>query len=218
METLLKNNTQRGRWYPQSIQNYKYAISLKGTVGNRGLIRKNFAYNMQYIEYIIKQLSDLTLSSVLEKMLYKSFIITSMGIVESLFSNLLKATKNWKTDNWAQRSKISGSNTFNGSKIKVETLIYEEVESFYTDMNLESMIRKIEAKNLLPLDHNVFPVLKRLKNLRNRIHLQEGCDDSDNDYNNFDYDAYELMKKILYTILTCDVLCADATCFGFLNS
>lgn len=53
----------------------------------------NFAYNMQYIEYLEKQLSELTLSDVLLTILYKSYIITAMGIVEVLFVNLLKKNK-----------------------------------------------------------------------------------------------------------------------------
>lgn len=217
MESLMKGNSQSGRWYPQPIRTYMYAISIKGAIGNRGLIRKNFAYNMQYIEYIIKQLDDLQLSSVLGKMLYKSFIITGMGIIESLFSNLLKYTGNWKEETWEKRSKISGSNNFKGSNIKVETLIYEKVPSFYIDMNFESMINKIERKNLLPLSHSVFPVLKTLKRLRNRVHLQEGFNDSDTDYNNFDDTSFQLMKKILYTVLTCSEFERDSAVFDFLN-
>lgn len=96
MGTLLENWCRGKRWYPQRIETYECALKLRGTIKNKTLIRKNFAYNMQYIEYIEKQLTELNLSSVLEKMLYKSFIITGMGIIESLFLNLLKATGNRK--------------------------------------------------------------------------------------------------------------------------
>lgn len=43
-------------------------------------------------------------------------------------------------------------------------------------MDFESMISKIEGKHLLNVEHGVYPALKKLKKLRNKVHLQE-CSD-----------------------------------------
>lgn len=96
METLLKNN-RGNKWNAQRIDSYRDNLKLKYGTPNRYRVRSNFAYNMQYLEYLQKQIKELNLSSVIITMTYKSYIIVAMGIIEMLFASLLKATKNWKT-------------------------------------------------------------------------------------------------------------------------
>lgn len=104
MLTLLKEKEieKTKKWYPTSVSKYMDSIIIESTFPDKSLFKKNFAYNMQYIEYLNKQLNDLKLSSVLQTMLYKSYIITSMGIIELLFCYLLKSTGNWNTDTWKE--------------------------------------------------------------------------------------------------------------------
>lgn len=90
METLLKKSTGQ-HWYPTPVSNYKENLKLLRGTPNKNQIRSNFAYNMQYLEYLQKQISELRLSSVLITMLYKTYIITAIGIIEMLFSGMLKA-------------------------------------------------------------------------------------------------------------------------------
>jgi len=92
METLLKSS--KGiHWYPTPVSDYKDNLILFKGTPNKNQIRSNFAYNMQYLEYIQKQISELRVSSVLLTMLYKTYIITAIGIIEMLFSGMLKAKK-----------------------------------------------------------------------------------------------------------------------------
>ncbi len=61
----------------------------------------------------------------------------------------------------------------------------------------------------MKIEHSNFPVIKKLRTLRNRVHLQLGEHHSDNDYNNFGYEEKEMMGRILYTILTTEEFCSN---------
>lgn len=84
-------------------------------------------------------------------------------------------------------------------------------------MDLDSMIKKIEKKHLLSIDHNAFPALKTLRELRNRVHLQIGDGPYDHDYNCFGSEEIQKMRKILYTILTTPEFCNNITAFDFIK-
>lgn len=173
---------------------------------------------MQYLQFLEKQILELRLSSVLETMIFKSYIITSMGIIEALFVNLLKATNNWKTSEWELLLDAhSNQKKYEGKTIKVDTIIYKKVESYEINMDLDSMIKKIEDKKLLDVDHNIFSALKKLKRLRNRVHLQEGIKSNDHDFNNFNKEEFMRMREILYLILISSEFCNEVQQYSFLN-
>lgn len=121
METLLITNSCKNRWYPISIQSIKTYLKLDFSVEGSEPLQSNLAYNLQYIQYIEKQLSDLNLSSVLYTMLYKSYIISGMGIVEGLFTNLLKSKNAWRKTNWESNGKmISNEMKMNDKIVRIE--------------------------------------------------------------------------------------------------
>lgn len=208
MESLITNNECKERWYPISIDRYRGNIKLDMKVEGAEQLRNNIAYNLQYLQYIQKQQDELKLSSVLYVMLCKTYIISGMGIIEGVFSNLLKSRGLWNDTIWQSRGKLSSNEgIFEGKKIKVETELFEKVESYEMRMDLDSMIKKVEAKKLLSIEHEKFPVLKRLRHLRNRIHLQQIGDKYDTDYYNFSKKEKEEMGNILYSILIDEVFC-----------
>lgn len=51
MESLLRESTGR-HWYPKAIQIYKSNLKLPRGVFYKNQIESNFAYNMQYLEYL----------------------------------------------------------------------------------------------------------------------------------------------------------------------
>ena len=53
----------------------------------------------------------------------------------------------------------------------------------------------------LAVNHLIYPALNRLRDLRNRIHLQKGDANNDYDYNAFDFRTKIEVQNILYTIL-----------------
>lgn len=218
METLIKKNNIKRRWYPKSIDGYKQSIKIPRDTEENKRLSSNFAYSMQYIEYLEKQLNELKLSSVIRTMLYKSYIITGMGIVELLFVYLLKSSGNWNKTEWEEYLTFTANPKTDGTNmIKAETKLFKQVPPYEMRMDLDSMIKKIEKKRLLTIDHSVFPALKQLRQLRNRVHLQLGEGAYDHDYNKINSDDVQMMRRILYTILTTPELCNSAQQFRFIN-
>lgn len=86
-DTLLKekNLSYEERWAPTTVEQF-LALIKKGILKDMDeSLCKNIIYNLQYLEYIDYQLSELKLHSVITKMLFKSFIVTSVSIVEAIF-------------------------------------------------------------------------------------------------------------------------------------
>lgn len=219
METLIRKNEITERWYPQSVDTYKSSIKIPNDTPENQRLRSNFAYSMQYIEYIEKQLKELKLSNVLITMLYKTYIITGMGIIELLFVYLLKNNGAWNQTEWEDYAEFKANpKEINGETIKVETKLYKKVPVYDMRMDLDSMIKKIEKKHILTVDHDIFPVLKRLRELRNRVHLQFGEGAYDHDYNCINFKEIQTMRQILYTILTTPEICNNADAFEFINT
>lgn len=217
METLLIKNDAPKRWYPQSVESYKSSISIPYTSDEYRRLNSNFAYSMQYIEYIEKQLDELKLSDVIATMLYKSYIITGMGIIEMLFVYLLKKAELWNTTEWQECATYLSNPRIDGDTItKVETKVYKKVPPYEMRMDLDSMIKKIEKKHVLTIDHNVFPALKHLRELRNRVHLQVGEGAYDHDYNSIGFPEIQTMRRILYAILTTPEICCNPSRFEYI--
>lgn len=218
MKTLIDEFKCKNRWYPKSVETYKENLNILSSNAYNERIRCNFAYNMQYIEFLEKELSELHLSSVITTMLYKTYIITAMGIIESLFSYLLKEKNCWKTSCWEEITTLqTNAKKINNENYMIKNILFKECTEVEGTMDLDSMIKKVESKNLLNIEHSVFPALKRLRELRNRVHLHIGERFNDHDYNNFNFDEILLARKILYTIITCPVFCKNSHLYEYLK-
>ncbi len=219
METLIEKNNVKNRWYPQPVSKYKNAIRIPNDSDQNRRLNSNFSYSMQYIEFLEKQINELKLSEVLLTMLYKSYIITGMSIIELLFVYLLQSKKQWNMTEWELVSCIPANpKQIVDETIKIETSIFKKIPEVEMRMDLDSMIKRIEKKNLLTINHDVFPALKKLRELRNRVHLQSGNEATDHDYNNFGFEEIQMMRRILYAILTCPEFCSNANVFEFINT
>lgn len=219
METLIIKNKAPKHWYPTSVDQYKASIKISNQTPDEKRMCSNFAYSMQYIEYIEKQLNELNLSSILITMLYKSYIITGMSIIELLFVYLLKSKGFWNQTEWDEYAEFkANSKEINGEIIKAETKLFKKVPLHDMRMDLDSMIKKIEKKRILTIDHSVFPALKKLRELRNRVHLQLGEWAYEHDYNCIGSKEIQIMRRILYTILTSPELCNNENVFKFINA
>ena len=202
MNTLLKN-FGGVRWFPKSVDIYRNNIKLDMSIDDAKVTKSNIVYNLQYLEFIEKEINDLDLHIVLQKMLYKTYIIIGMGIVESLFANLLKSKGLWRVSEWRSIAVLkSNEGKIDDKIIKVNTELFEKIEKFDERMDLDSMIKKIEKKNLLDINHKVFPALKVLRELRNKVHLQNRNQFEESDFNSFQLEYKKMMGRVLFTILT----------------
>jgi len=136
-------------------------------------------------------------------MIYKNYIITGTSIIEGLFYYLLKSSGLWKQKEWELENVVKSNEYEKDSvKYKVETHMFKKIVSIDDEMNFDSMIKKMEAKKILSVGHKAYPYIKKLKRLRNKVHLQINEHPDDTDWYNFNYIDYLWMKYTLYRILT----------------
>lgn len=110
-ETLLKANDSKDRWYPTPIETLKYSVKIDMSIENARALHSNIAYNLQYIEFLEKELEELNLSSVVCIMVVKNYVITSMSIIEGLFTNIVKSNGWWKTSDLESLGTTQASET-----------------------------------------------------------------------------------------------------------
>ena len=110
-------------------------------------------------------------------------------MLEGLFTNIIKSNGWWKKTNLERLGTTQANETkFGDEKYVVRTEILKKVHEHEIRMDLDAMIQILSHHHeALGVDHLVYPALKRLKALRNRVHLQMLDSDTDHDYNAFDY-------------------------------
>ena len=220
-ETLIKEKrvSATERWYPCSVDKYKISFNIDTTIENSRALRSNLAYSMQYLEFLEKEIAELAVNSVIYTMIVKSYVITGMSILEGLFSNIIKSRGWWKTSDLESLGTTrANETTFDGDKIIVQTELLRKVEPYPVQMNLDELIKILSRHHeALKVDHLVYPALKRLKDLRNRIHIQKAECDTDHDYNAFDFSVKKEMGAILYEILTSPMITSLPHNFEFLK-
>ena len=218
--TLIRENNiiNADRWKPISVSQFETFVSQGSLCNMPRELKKNIVYSLQYIQYIELQLQELNLHSIITTMLYKNYIITGVSIIEGIFYHLLKSTGNWRQKEWELVQTVK-TNTYQsqGDSFKIENQIYKKIDPKDDEMNLDSMIKKIESKNLIDIQHKGFPYIKRLKRLRNRVHLQINEHPNDTDWNTFKEIDYLWMKYTLHKILTNSKFQNDANIISFLK-
>ena len=219
-ETLLKANDLKDRWYPTPINTLKHSVKIDMSIENARALHSNIAYNLQYIEFLEKELGELNLSSVVYIMVVKNYVITSMSIIEGLFTNIVKSNDWWKTSDLESLGTTQANETkFEDQKYIIKTELLKKVEPYNVQMNLDELIKILNRHHsALGVDHLIYPALKRLKDLRNRVHLQKTEGNTDHDYNALDYSVKNEMSEFLHDILTSPKITDRPETFNFIKS
>lgn len=204
-ETLLMKNVHivDKRWYPIAIDDFREGFVLDRSVDGYHPLVDNLAYSLQYVQFLEKEFNELNVSNVIYIMLVKSYVITSMSILEGIFTNIIKSNGWWKKiDEEIVFTAKASQKTSDGMQLLIKTEIAKKINPIDTTMTLDEMIKCLKHHHKgLGVDHLVYPALDRLRDLRNRIHLQKGETRNDHDYNAFDYSVKAEVQHILYTIL-----------------
>ncbi|TET74985.1 MAG: hypothetical protein E3J56_01440 [Candidatus Aminicenantes bacterium] len=196
-------------WYPVQIPNLNDLL-IKVIYTGCGFkycyaLRKNIAYNLQYLEYLDRHISKGGMSSVVSMMCYKVFIVIGCSIVESLL-HFLHVKKNlFKKNEWELEFTAKGNPTRkDGKLIKVDSQFYKKLPSpIMTELNFEKMINNAQNKKILgDSNPNIYPRLNYLRNLRNKIHLHFIEDPLDTDWNRFKRDDLCAMAEAIHSIFT----------------
>jgi len=205
---LTRKTDPEKAWYPAAIHQYE---ALLGKVISRGrgythvyALRKNIAYNLQYLEFLYRSLEDLKISAVIEKQIWKNFIVTGCGVIESLLHFLLIAKKQHKTTEWELTFIAPGQpKKIDEKVVRIDSHVFRKLSSPRNKpMTFDSMIKSAEKKNALGANHSVYARLNNLRRLRNRIHLQEIGNSLDTDWNAIDRSDFITMTSVLKTVLT----------------
>ncbi len=206
IETLIKDKGYRSadRWYPTSVDSFRngFKAMWSDVEGYHPLV-DNIAYSLQYLQFIEKELRELELSNVIYVMLVKTYVITGMSIIEGIFSYIIKSNGWWKMqDEDVMLSTKAQIRNSEGEEIIVKTEISKKIEPYTGKMTLDEMIKCLNKHHsALKIDHIIYPQLNRIRDLRNRVHLQKGEDEKNHDYNAFDFKNKKEMQEILYAIL-----------------
>lgn len=206
--TLLKNDIKRSwtnTWYPIPIDEHKKAFRIDTTVEKNKNLLSNISYNMQYLEFLEKEFTELEVSSVIYVMLVKTYVVTSASIIEGLLTELTKR-KGWKLDPDIRKELNIRKGTFE-EKIKI----------------IEEQCRKND------IDTSIISEINDVRELRNRIHLQKGKSKNnetettirsiaDHDYSTFNEEIKIKTGNLLYKILSSDEISTDPKWFEFLKT
>jgi hypothetical protein len=196
-------------WLPHAVSWYESrvwtVIHKTPTVTNAYKIKKNICYNLQYLEYLDQTLAQLNLTGVLITLTWKTYIITATSIIEAIYYYMVKKhEKNLKPD-WVEIEKdITNSKSKEGELPTRKVVITERQKhvEIKTDIKFNQLSRKVEDNKLLG-DTTIYPKVKLLRDLRNRIHLFASDDKAqmDTDYNAFNKSDYLLAKELLAEVL-----------------
>lgn len=169
-------------------------------------INKNLSYGFSYIEYLTKRIREEG-NFVIKSQLYKSYIVTGMGIVECILHYLIKSMGLNKTIIYKEISRYkSNSKELLGEEVKVETLVSIKLnEPEEDEITLDKMIKIAQKHKLLgPNQENTYSKLGRLRKLRNKVHLHIS-DYLEHDFNSFTMREAIIMREILIVIICSDL-------------
>ena len=228
LESLLisKKLKSEDRWYPVRLDNFKNLIK-KGSLSNMDdEIRRNIGYSMQYLQFLDLQIKDLVMSGVIETMVYKNYVITSVSIIESLFEEIIRFNNLQSTDYYEVQGKFIDSNEFidtDGIYKKIRTQILVKLDKpKEIQMKFDDIIKKIKNRNrnkkILNVDHNVILALDRFRKLRNKVHLSN-IEEGRTNWHEFSNKEYVTVKFLLRSILTAEELqnADEHECIEFLK-
>ncbi|MBW2096559.1 MAG: hypothetical protein JRI80_16935 [Deltaproteobacteria bacterium] len=224
---MIEIRTEEGiRWYPAPINKLESFLQ-KAIFRGTGFVhvyalRKNLAYNLQYIEYLDKSLSEIKLSSVITTQTYKMFIIVGCGIIESLLTYFLIKSGNYSTKIWQLEAKMPGQEKLiDGKKKRIDCYILKKLSTpVREEMTFDSMLRKAEKKKVLGPNHDVYSKLNYLRKLRNKVHLQTIDEPTDTDWNAFKYRHLCAMAQVVYSVFTSNIFhpsAEDKILFSYLE-
>ena len=96
-------------------------------------------------------------------MVVKNYVITSMSILEGLFSNIIKSNGWWKTSNLESLGTTQANETtFSGQKYIIKTEILKKSDPYMIQINLDDLIKILDKHHsALDVDHLVYPALRR---------------------------------------------------------
>lgn len=198
---------QEGFWSPDAIDQIHAflgrGISYKDAVlAHTHAFVRNLGYSFQYLQFLEYTLRETPLHFTVQTQTQKSFVIAGMSIIEAVLWYVLRKNNMHRVDEWEQVQELETRMFKQGdSEYRIinhlERRLAAPVES---EMSLDAMTKRVEAKKLLGLDVQVYKDLNYLRKLRNRVHIHAVQHDKDTDWWSFSDNEVKLMKKVLDSV------------------
>lgn len=217
MTELIKTDESGSTWYPTPISRLDGLISKVIYSGcgydHTYALRRNIAYNLQYVQFQDRVLQDIQLSSVLYTQTVKTIVLVGTGIIESVLHFLLIKNDVHSTTEWKEKSVFKGNQkNFDGKLVRVDTVMYEKLPSMeLKHMTFDSMIKCSKSNKIFGSGRAIYEKLDRLRSLRNKVHLQVISNPTDTDWNSFDGNHLSEICKVLYAVFTSSLFSPNPT-------
>jgi hypothetical protein len=175
--SLLKRGGDK--WQPIKISELEnFLISTLGhgvNVPNSRNLRKNLAYNLQYLELQAQILGEIDLTSVLSTQTWKCFIVFTVSIIEGVLYWLLLERDKLGFREWETVCKTeSEARAPNKARILIRTEVLKVATTRVTnEVTFEALRKHAEKYRVLGDSYREYVILKELQRLRNRIHLHD---------------------------------------------
>jgi len=208
MSELSRTDEEAGTWYPTSISKleaymgkyiesghaYKHSYALK----------KDLAYNLQYLQFQDRIIHDIKLSSVLYTQTIKTVILVSCSIIESLLHYSLIVKGVHSETEWTIKTLFKGNQKkLDGEFVRVDTTIYSKLpKKQLKHMTFDAMIKSSKSHSIFGSRALMYDRLETLRTLRNRVHLQPSDDKQGTDWLTFTTDRLNETYSVMYSILT----------------
>ena len=162
--------------------------------------KSDIAYSLQYLEYLSEQVNGLN-TSVISKMIIKSYVITAVSLIETVLLQELRHYNLQPRKKYGKEIVIESSHKFeNGSDYLFKNVKLKVTNQIIIRPSLDKIV-KISIKNkLFGLSKKDEELLKKLRYLRNKIHLNTDEDNIKHDYNSFNFETYHLSRNYIFKL------------------
>lgn len=211
MTELIKTDEEGSRWYPVSIARLEGLLE-NAIYAGRGYqhayaLRKNLAYNLQYIQFQDRILQDIKLSSVLYTQTVKTMVLVGCGVIESILHFMLIVNNVHSMTEWKEKTKFKGNQKkVDDVYVKIDTIMYEKLANpELKHMTFDAMIKSAKANNIFGTGPVIYQKLEGLRALRNKVHLQVINEPRDTDWNSFNSVHLSDIFKVLHAVMTSSI-------------
>lgn len=157
--SLRDGTDYKSKWYPIPVHVWRHVLLQVRFQGiqlfDTDDVRSNLSYNLQYVEYLQQTLNELSLSAVLEKLTYKSYIVSAVGIIEAVLYHVVKASGK-KQEKLVRILKALESRALLGA----DPEIYEDLHRF---RKLRNKVHIYESRDEIGTDYASFGIEEYLE-------------------------------------------------------
>ncbi|WP_031226736.1 hypothetical protein [Alcanivorax sp. P2S70] len=223
MVELTTFDDQQGPWYPTSVHRLETYLGKLIEQGHGYVhvyqLKKDLAYNLQYMEFQDRVIQDIKLSSVLYTQSIKTIVLVGCSIIESILHFLILKNGHHTSIEWEEKITFKGNQKkLDGEDVRVDTVIYRKLpEKRLKHMTFDAMIKCAKSHRLFGSSKIIYEKLESMRKLRNRIHLQVTDDRPGTDWTTFDARNIDDAYLVLYSIMVSSLFSPNSEEKGYFS-